>query len=105
MSDALYDCTGREIKLGDVLKVFHFTGRRRKAHYMYKQVVEIGPINPRGESRYLHISHLSLGKDRPYFEFLDGRVLSGYEIVQSIDAAFEDRPRLTPPPARGDRYE
>lgn len=95
MSEKLYDRTGREIMLGDVLKVFHFTGRNRKRHYMYKQVVKVGPISPQGRDQYLHISHLDLS-ERPYYEHLDGRTLAGYEIVQSADAAFEDRPRVQP---------
>lgn len=89
----LYDRTGREIMLGDVLKVYHFTGRNRKRHYMYKQVTMIGPINHDGQCHYLHLSHLNLGRDPGYCEFLDGRTLTDYEIVQSVDAAFEDRPR------------
>lgn len=91
---ALYDRHGRQIMLGDVLKVFHFIGPRRKRHYMYKQVVKIGPINHESQHSYLHISHLNLDQDRPYYEYLDGRTLAGYEIIQSVDAAFEDRPRI-----------
>ena len=30
---AAYDKTGREIMQGDILKVFHFVGRRNKRHY------------------------------------------------------------------------
>lgn len=99
--EKLYDRTGREIMLGDVLKVFHFIGRNRKRHYMYKQVVKVGPISPKSDCRYLHISHLNMDADRPYYEFLDGRTLRGYEIVQSVDAAFQDRPRNAPTEGEG----
>jgi hypothetical protein len=38
-----YDKTGREIMVGDVLKVYHFTAAlRRKKHYMYKHVISDG---------------------------------------------------------------
>lgn len=89
MSD-LRDKTGREIERGDVLKVFHFTGRRNKRHYMYKQALGVKTLG--SGSEYMMISHLEL-KDDYYLERCDGRSLSEYEIVQSIDAKFEERPR------------
>lgn len=37
---AAFDKTGRQIKVGDVLKVYHFQGARWRKHYfMYKQVI------------------------------------------------------------------
>ena len=36
-----YDCNGVPIYPGDVLKIYHFTDRRRRKHYMYKLVVEL----------------------------------------------------------------
>lgn len=33
-----YDSTGRKIKAGDVVKVPHFTARRRRKIYMYKLI-------------------------------------------------------------------
>lgn len=39
IEDSYYDKTGRKIEEFDVLKVYHFTGARRKKHYMYKQVI------------------------------------------------------------------
>jgi hypothetical protein len=86
----LYDKTGREIVPGDVLKVFHFTGDRKKRHYMYKQAIEY-ETTTKG-SILLQISHLDMNSIG-YCEFVDGRSLRDYEIVQSIDAKFEDRPR------------
>lgn len=35
------DKNGRECRVGDLLKVFHFTGARRKKHYMYKLIMII----------------------------------------------------------------
>lgn len=40
-----YDKHGKEIHEFDLLKVFHFTGARRKKHYMYKWVsVKMGHL-------------------------------------------------------------
>ena len=33
------DKAGRHIHPGDVLKVFHFVGARRRRHYMYEQAL------------------------------------------------------------------
>lgn len=35
----LVDKYGIPIEEGDILKVYHFTGARRKKHYMYKMAV------------------------------------------------------------------
>jgi hypothetical protein len=90
---ALYDKHGREIVQGDILKVYHFTAaRRRKRHYMYKQAlgtVVLGKANP---EQFMRFSHLSLD-DGYYTEFCDGRALEHYEIVQSVDCKFDERPR------------
>lgn len=89
---AAYDRTGREIMLGDVLKVFHFVGARKKRHYMFKQVVaerRLGGGNP-----YWFVSHLSLNA-AGYHLPRDGRCHSDIEIVQSVDARFFERPRVT----------
>ena len=84
----LYDKNGREIMRGDIVKVFHFTAAlRRKKHYMYKQSLGI----ERGRMRF---SHLDLD-DKWYCEAADGRILADCEIVDSIDAKFDERPRVT----------
>ena len=81
----LRDKNEREIKPGDVLKVFHFTGARSsKRHYMIKQAVAYD------ERGYLKISHLEnwdgSKKDEIgttyYLERADGRLLADYEIIQ-----------------------
>jgi hypothetical protein len=92
----LYDASGRQIMRGDVLKVFHFVGTRRKRHYMYKQALETVTLGKTKPAPFLKISHLDLseGMDSYYVEIEDGRVLGDYEIVQSIDTAFADRPTL-----------
>lgn len=96
--DGLYDKTGREIMVGDVLKVFHYVAAlRRKRCYMYKQVVRTKPLGKSGQP-YFVLSHLNMkdpeGRDGGYYEAIDGRVLTGVEIVQSCDGYFEDRPRV-----------
>lgn len=90
MIKPLKDEKGREIHVGDVLKVFHFIGRNRKRHYMYKQAVRYQE-NDAGNA-YLLVSHLSepvltefkLGVNC-FLEAADGRTLKGWEIVQSSE--------------------
>lgn len=88
----LYDKTGREIMVGDVLKVYHFTAAlRRKKHFMYKQVT--GTRKFRDGTDVLDVSHLDLTADT-YPLICDGGTLRDYEIVQSPDCKHEDRPRI-----------
>jgi hypothetical protein len=101
MSDApglpvLRDKTGRPIERGDILKVFHFTGGRRKRHFMYKQAIGTKALN--SGTVYMMFSHLEMD-DQYYLEQCDGRCLADYEIVQSIDAEFHHRPREVPSPS------
>lgn len=91
---ATYDKTGREIMQGDILKVFHFIGARNKRHYMYKQVVEERRLGQR-QTPYWWVSHLEQS-DEGYHLAKDGTHLRDYEIVQSIDARFDHRPRHRP---------
>ena len=89
----IYDKTGREIMIGDVVKVYHFTAAvRRKKHYMYKQANRIREW-PSG-FKAVFFSHLDMSDDG-YYEGLDGRIMRDYEIVQSIDAKFYERLRIT----------
>lgn len=90
----LRDKTGRQIERGDVLKVFHFTGARRKRHYMYKQVMGTRTLGSGDE--YAVIDHLDLNAEH-YLERCDGRQLNDCEIVQSVDAKFEERDRRIQP--------
>jgi len=84
----VHDKTGREIMVGDVLKVFHFTAAvRRKKHYMYKQVVAYD--NFRDGTPYLKVSHLDMADDG-YTLICDGKHLPDYEIVQSVGVERED---------------
>ena len=86
----VYDNTGRAILIGDVLKVFHFNGARRKKHFMYKQVVGETTLGEpeEGETpmRYLEVSHLNmvsfLESHGGYWLAKDGTKLDRYEIVQ-----------------------
>lgn len=94
-----YDKTGREIMVGDVVKIFHYIGARRKHHYMYKHVTGVREW-PSG-FRALFFDHLTMQKDDGFYVALDDRHYSDYEIVQSIDAAFEDRPRRHPTQEQG----
>jgi hypothetical protein len=97
---AIYDTTGREIRAGDVLRVFHFVGRRKKRHYMVKQVTKIAPLQIGDEITWYYISHLNRLADEPwmigknYFvELNDGGVRPDWEIIDSINGGHCDRPR------------
>lgn len=90
---SLRDKTGRKITVGDILKVFHFTGSRRKRYFMYKQVTGVETLGKDNTHSYLKISHLDM-TDSYYNELLDGRILEDYEVVQGIGKDhFEDRKR------------
>jgi hypothetical protein len=86
MSEKLLDKHGREIMRGDILKVDHFIGARRKRYYMYKQCLG---ITPRGRMEF---SSLDFGA-HTYTEAL-GCQRDDYEIVQSIVFYHETRPRI-----------
>lgn len=91
---AVYDKNGREIMLGDILKVYHFTAAlRRKKHYMYKQVMIADRF--RDGTPIFRVGHLDLTDDF-YTIVCDGNRLSDYEIIQSIDCKFEQRPIQAP---------
>lgn len=85
----LRDKTGRQIERGDVLKVYHFTDTRGKRRYMYKQAMGVRTING---TDYAVMDHLDMNAEH-YLKCCDGRALPDHEIVQSIDAKFEERPR------------
>ena len=90
----IYDKNGRQIMLGDIVKVYHFMAAlRRKRHYMYKQAVRIRTF--KDGSHAMFFSHLDMTEDG-YHQMLDGKHLADYEIVQSVCARFEERPRATP---------
>ena len=84
------DMTGREIFVGDTLKIFHFIGVRKKKHYMYKYVSEIVVL---GEKEFYRILHLTPSGD--YFHMkIDGVLHDGIEIVQGFcenGLSFENR--------------
>ena len=83
MSTQIFDKTGREIAVGDILKVFHFTGSRRKKYYMYKQVLRSHPLG-KNNQLFFEVGHLNM-TDEVYDIMLDGSTLLDYEIVQGLD--------------------
>lgn len=93
---ACYDKRGTPIERGDVVKVYHFTGARRRRYYMYKQCLGVNTY-PNGTQEYLFFAHLNFAdligeRDGPYHEHL-GSHLPLYEIVQSVKSDHEERPR------------
>lgn len=92
MQQTVRDKTGRDIVRGDIVKVYHFTGARRKRYYMYKQALGITRYLPSGVA-VMKFSHLSFDDSFNGSYEAYGPVLSDYEIVQSIKCDHEDRPR------------
>lgn len=91
LNTKLYDKTGREIKIGDLLKIFHFVGARRKRHFMYQQVVE--ETHTADGLSWLKVDYLNLS-GATYMVLCDERVRKDYEIIQSVKCDHHDRPRL-----------
>lgn len=93
-----YDKRGIPIERGDIVKVFHFVGTRRKRHYMFKQCLGLNryPSSPDGWQAvfFSHLNFLEIGdrRDGPYHE-TPGENLPHYEIVQSIKSDHENRSR------------
>ncbi|WP_025183007.1 hypothetical protein [Leptospira interrogans] len=78
------DKTGRAIQPGDTLKLYHFTGPRRKKFYMYKYVLDFIELG-KDERIGLRILHLSypLNPDSSYFTVIcDDKIHDDFEIVQ-----------------------
>ena len=93
----LYDKRGISIERGDIVKVFHFIGARRRRHYMYKQCLGTEMLHPSHSEPYMMFSHLNFQdnrkeRDSPYPVRL-GERLPDYEIVQSVKCDHEHRPR------------
>ena len=80
------DKNGREIEHGDVLKVFHFIGPRRKRFYMYKVAIEI--------DGKMWGSHLTGARIQPNFPLWTNYYdADHYEIVASRNWRKLDKPR------------
>ena len=47
-----YDKNGKQILVGDLLKVFHFRGARRKKYYMYQVAVMEDSEFPKDSDRF-----------------------------------------------------
>jgi len=104
LAGEVYDKNRREIRRGDILKVFHFTGARNKRHYMYKQA--LGKMRYVTDPPYLKIGHIDFSNDFYSYPCV-GQILPDYEIVQGLEAHWEqDRPRLAKAiEARSDKAE
>lgn len=83
----LYDKNRRPILVGDIIKIFHFIGGRKKKYFMYKYVYN-KYTNSNGAVYY---TLLHLGSDpaklltEKYFMLdEDGKILEDTEIVQGI---------------------
>ena len=89
------DKHGCAMKVGDVLKVFHFIGARRKRYYMYKQIIGNRLVGGHGGSEkvsHFDVCHLDMSDETYTIGKAEG-VLSDYEILQGLDD-IESRPNL-----------
>ncbi len=76
MENVPEDKNGKPVTRGSVIKLFHFTGRRRKKHYMYKVIDYI-------EGQWYGIDITSLVIDKDPHKFILRCVNDyDYEIVQ-----------------------
>lgn len=87
MNHVVRDKTGRPIHEGDVIKLFHFFGARRKKHFMYKHVTV------KNERLYaLHLGRLQPGEPKGFFidkhYVNDHGVWEDCEIVQSSEGGY-----------------
>lgn len=97
MSDEItswHDKNGRIIERGDIVKVFHFIGARRKRYYMYKQCLGTSKV---GATTMMTFGHLNFS-DEFYHLSPSENWLDGYEILQGIYSDPSDRPKMKKEP-------
>lgn len=75
------DKKGIPIINGDILKIFHFVGRRNKKHYMYKYVLSTNEPNNFYKIAHLPSTPSEFGKSYYYLKDED-QIEDDYEIVQ-----------------------
>lgn len=91
-----YDKNGEQILEGDLLKVFHFIGARRKKHYMY-QVVVMEDINFKNDPVRFPVMSVSsyLPNSKPHCRMYvlanNNRVHKTAEIVYKKDLSARKR--------------
>ncbi len=87
-----YDKNRRPIMRGDIIKLFHFIGARRKKYYMYKQAID---YVHRGGREWLECGHLALDSAETFFlSCSESEANQSIEIVQGYGENgehFEDR--------------
>ena len=92
--------------VGDLVRVFHFRGRRGRKHFMYKLLMEI-PSRRKGMVAVDVKELATLGKESAHccsmaalgeFEIIDGS--GGYGLEDWQD--FRERPRVKTDEAKGD---
>lgn len=95
----MLDKTGREIRVGDTLKIYHFTGRRRKKYYMYKYIQGIRDFGTWSAFIVNHLSKEFKLDDIYYLKIEENKIFYDTEIVQGYnnknnELSYEDRPKF-----------
>lgn len=78
--EELYDKNGIRIQPFDLLKIFHFVGKNRKRHYMYKHV-RLDHL-----TGMLYGDHLTENGAFPLRSIAENKVLVDAEIVQGLES-------------------
>lgn len=99
MENRLYDKNRRPIYPGDVLKVYHFTGARRKKHYMYKLAIEemgyfYGIDICHLATKNLDTAHRYGLRPREGIVLHDTEIIAGYGGVTGFGHDFMNRKKL-----------
>ena len=77
----IVDKFGNEFIEGAIVKVFHFTGARRRKYYMYKLVV--GVSNETGRVSFFHLDTLRLGHIVKCDFILSAKDCSKMQIIEA----------------------
>ncbi|AAT69512.1 gp36 [Alphaproteobacteria phage PhiJL001] len=88
--EILYDRTGREIKIGDVVRVTMRVPVLNTEYDAYRQAVAIVKLGTRTD-RHMDFDPLLMDGNKRLHEVLDGRILEDVEIVQSLDGEHPQR--------------
>jgi len=98
MINQAWDKKGLPIRHGDLLKVFHFTGARRKRYYMYKQAWVLTLSDGRQVLMADHLESTTGTTEKTSYRLTAGllentEIIQGYQTLEG-ELDHEDRPKL-----------